>query len=127
MLFSSRDRSTTTCGVGRSARLGTTSYCVSGEQSGEFRRLYRVTRENRPRIRNAEVAYDDFAEHVAEIGRDGEVASLVALFHREARPASVDLSAADATADDHHRVAVPVVRAAVAVLPHRPPELRHRQ
>ena len=44
----------------------------------------------------------------------------------EARPLAVDLAAADAAADDHHRVAVTVIGAAGAVLRHRPPELRHR-
>src|ERR1051326_8182715 len=119
MLFRRRGRSMTTCGVGRSASVGTTSYCVSGEQPGEFRRLNRVAGEDRPWIGDAEVADDDLAEDVAEIGRDREVAPVVALLDREAGPPPVHFSAANAAADDHHRVAVPVIGAAVAVLAHR--------
>src|SRR5262249_1612748 len=71
---------------------------------------------------------DDLVEHAAEVGRHREVASLVALFAPEARPAAVLLAAAHAlSADDEHRVAVAVIGAAVAVLGHRPPELAHRQ
>ena len=70
---------------------------------------------------------DDFAEDVAEVGRDREVAALVALLAREPGPPAVDAAAADAAADHHHRVAVSVVGAAVAVLAHGPAELRHRQ
>ena len=70
---------------------------------------------------------DDLREDVAEVGRDREVAALVALFGREAGPRAVDLAAADAAAEDEHRVAVAVVGAAVAVLLHRPAELRHRE
>ena len=73
------------------------------------------------------MADDDLAEDVAEVGRHRQVAAFVALLEREARPPAVDLAAAHAAADHHHRVAVPVIRAAVAVLAHRPPELRHRQ
>jgi len=44
------------------------------EQAREFRRLNGVAGENRPRFRDAQVTDDDLAEHVAEIGRDCEVA-----------------------------------------------------
>ena len=73
------------------------------------------------------MADDDLAEDVAEVGRDREVASFEATLRREARPSSVDLAAAHAAADDQHRVAVAVIGAAVAVLRHRAPELRHRE
>src|SRR6476661_1050820 len=71
---------------------------------------------------------DDLREDAAEIGRDREVAPVVALFARQPRPAAVDLAAADIlSANDHHRVAVPVVRAAVAVLGDGASELAHRE
>src|SRR5579872_2775315 len=104
-----------------------TSYCGSGKQPGEFRWLNRVAREDGPRIGDAEMPHDDFAEHVAEVGRDREVASFVSMLDGEAGPAAVDLPAAHAAADDHHRVAVAVIGAAVAVLAHRAAELRHRE
>ena len=73
------------------------------------------------------MAVEDFPEHVTEVGRDGEVATLVALLTPEAGPLAVDTSAPDAPADDHHGVAVPVIGASIAVLTHRSPEFRHRQ
>ena len=48
---------------------------------------------------HAEVPRDDFAEDVAEIGGDREVAAFVALLDRQARPLAVDVPAADAAAD----------------------------
>ena len=70
---------------------------------------------------------DDLAEHVPEVGRDGEVASVVAAIDGKPRPPAVHLPAADASTDDHHRVAVTVVGASVAVLAHRATELGHRE
>ena len=57
------------------------------------------------------------------IARSRPCQSCVAL---EAGPLAVDLAALDRPAEDEHRVAVAVVGAAVAVLLHRPAELRHR-
>ena len=78
-------------------------------------------------IGHAEMPDDDFAEHVAEIGRDREVAALVAL--SASRPGHLPYTRPPRTPPpiDHHRVAVAVVGAAIAVLVHRAPELRHRQ
>src|SRR5262249_17770165 len=84
-------------------------------------------REHLPRVVEPKVAAHDFIEDASEVGRDGEVASLVALLWRKPWPPAVDPSASHAAADDHHRVAVPVVRAAVAVLHDGAAELRHRE
>src|SRR5204863_2941987 len=69
---------------------------------------------------------NDFTEHVAEVGGDGEIAALVALVDREPGPASIHAAAVHRTADEHHRVPVPVIGPAIAVLLHRPSKLRHR-
>ena len=47
----------------------------------------------------AEVAHHDFAEDVAEVGGDREVAALVAVLGLQPRPLAVDLAALDAAAD----------------------------
>ena len=94
---------------------------------GNLAALIVVAGKDRARVADAEVPHDDLAEDVAEVGRHREIAAFVALLDRQAGPAAVDLAAADAAADRHHRVAVSVIGAAVAVLPHRPSELRHRQ
>jgi hypothetical protein len=47
-----------------------------------------------------EVTADDFAEHVAEVRCNRQVASLEELLRLQPRPAAVDLSAPDRTADD---------------------------
>src|SRR4029453_18326667 len=80
------------------------------------RRCCGESRENRPRIGEAKVAVDYFRKHRSEVCRDGQVASFVPLLRREPRPAAVDLSAADATTDDHHGVAMSVMGATVLVL-----------
>src|SRR4051812_9535600 len=139
MLFRSRGRSMTTCGVGRLDRSIANAYTsglrsdkreprsLSGfEQAREFFRPDRVAGKDRGGVGNAEVPRHDFAEDVAEVGRDGKIAALVAGVHRETRPPAVDAAAANAAADDQHRVAVAVIGAAAAVLVDRPAELRHR-
>src|SRR5215831_11869116 len=85
-------------------------------------------REDRAGIGDAEMRADNLGEDAAEVRRHREVASLVALLRREARPAAVDPAALHVVpADDEHGVAVPVIGAAVAVLGHGPAELAHRQ
>jgi hypothetical protein len=69
----------------------------------------------------------DLGKDRAEVGGDGEVSSFVALLRRESRPSAVDLSSAYRSADDHHRVAMPVIGSAVPVLHDRASELGHRQ
>src|SRR5262245_54050145 len=97
------------------------------KESWKFRGLHCITREDRSRIHDAQVADDDLSEDVAEVGGDGEVASLVALLGRESWPSAVNLTAAHAPTDDHHGVAVPMVGAAIAVLADCASKLRHRQ
>src|SRR2546426_4615265 len=73
------------------------------------------------------MAHDNLTEDLAEVGRHREVASIVTALDRQAGPRAVDMAALDAAADDHHRVAMAVIGAAVTVLVHRAPELRHRE
>ena len=73
------------------------------------------------------MVHHDFGEHVAEVGRHRKIGPFVSLSRGKPRPFAVDAAAVNAAADRHHGVAVPVVRAAMAVLADSPPELRHRQ
>src|SRR5713226_851601 len=97
------------------------------KQSRELRGADCISREDGLWIIDAEMAYDDLAEHVAEIGCDGKIAALVTAIGRETRPLAVHASAAHSAADDHHHVTVTVIGSAVAVLVDRPSELGHRQ
>src|SRR5258708_28712237 len=84
--------------------------------------------EDRAGVGDSQMAAHDFGEYAAEVGGDGEVPPVVALFAREPGPAPVDLPAADVlSTDDHHGVAVAMVGAAVAVLGDGPSKLAHRQ
>ena len=69
--------------------------------------------------------HDQLGEHIAEVGRDRQIAAVVALLGRQAGPASVDVAALHRAAQHEHRVAVPVVGAAAAVLRHGAAKLRH--
>src|SRR5262249_47780031 len=89
---------------------------LSRKQPRESRGAHVVAGKDRPRIREAQMRGHDLREDVAEVRGDGEVAPIVASLHREARPCAVDASTAHGAADDEHRVAVSVIRAAVAVL-----------
>src|SRR5688572_10325067 len=66
-------------------------------------------------------------EYGPEIGGDRQVAAVVALLSRQPGPAAVDLATLDPGAEDHHRVAVAVIGAAIAVFGDRAPELGHRE
>src|SRR5882672_12204012 len=98
-----------------------------GEEPWVARLAQGETWEDLTRILQAKVSDDDLAEDVAEVGRDGEVAAVVPPVDGKPGPLAVNVSAANAAANDHHRVAMSVVRAAVAVLAHRAAEFRHRQ
>src|SRR5262249_48318018 len=100
---------------------------MSREQTGEPRRLDRISREDWFRIRDAHVFDDDLCEHVPEVGSDGEIAALVPFVGSETRPRAVNVTTTQAAANHEHRIAMTVIRAAVAVLIHRPSKLRHRQ
>ncbi len=67
----------------------------------------------------------DFAEDVAEIGGDGEVAILEELVGRERGPVAVDFAALDRAAHGEEAGAVAVIGAAIAVLVHGAAELAH--
>ena len=54
---------------------------------------------------------DDLAKYVAEVRRQREVSSFIKLIALESGPVSINLTAAHAVAQHHHRVCVPVVRA----------------
>src|SRR3954468_12350381 len=69
------------------------------DQSGESSRVDRVAGKDRPRVLHAEMTDDDLADHVAEVGGHGEVASFVPLIDGEARPPAVDAAARDGAAD----------------------------
>src|SRR5678815_3785128 len=83
-------------------------------------------REDLRDIRGAEVAFQGLGEDVAEVGRDCQIAALVELLAIETGPFAVDLAAFDVAAKDEHRVAVPVIRSAIAVLAHGASDRRHR-
>src|SRR5262245_37014546 len=68
----------------------------------------------------------NFSEYRAEVRGEREIAPLVELLRLETGPLAVHLLAVHAAADHEQRARVSVVRAAIAVLPHRAPEFRHR-
>ena len=78
-----------------------------------------ISRLLAPRVR------DHFAEHLAEIRGDRQVAAFVELLVVEAGPAAVDLAALHVAAEHKHGVGVAVVGAAGAVLARGAAELRH--
>src|SRR5206468_7493806 len=84
-------------------------------------------RENWLGVIDTQMADNDLAKHVAEIGRHGEVPSFVAALGREAGPAAINPPAAHAAADDQHGVSMTVIGSAISILVHRAPELRHCQ
>ncbi len=73
------------------------------------------------------MALRNFAEDIAEIGSQLEIASLVELIALQAGPLAINLFAAHAVADYKHRIRVAMVGAAVSVLPGSAAKLRHRQ
>ncbi len=72
------------------------------------------------------MARDQFAEDVAEVGGDGEIALVVQLVGFEARPIAVDLAPLDAAAEGEHHVGVTMVGTARAVFLGRAAEFAHR-
>src|SRR6266849_2467793 len=85
------------------------------------------TGEKRSRRRHSEVLHRHLGKEIAEVRRHSEVALLVELLAREPRPRARHPAAFDRAAQDEHGGRVTVVRPAIAVLSHGPPELRHRQ
>lgn len=74
----------------------------------------------------AEMNADQFAEHVAEVGRDGQIALLEELFGLQTRPAAINTSSPYWTSEHKHDIAVAMVRAGVAILSHGAAKFRHR-
>src|SRR5579883_2597317 len=74
---------------------------------------------------DSHVTAQDDAYHVTKIRGDGEVAALVELRFTQTRPSSVHSRAAHPAARHPHHVAVPVVGAAVAILPYRAAKFGH--
>src|SRR5262245_43874146 len=74
-----------------------------------------------------QMAVDDFGEDGTEVRRHRQVASLIALLPLEPRPAPINLSTSHRAADDHHRVAMPMIGPTIPVLHDRATELRHGQ
>ncbi len=107
--------------------VSTSSLLLSAEHAAKLRRVRRVAGEDPLEVGVAEMLLGDFAEHVAEVGRQSEVAPVVEFVGVESRPLAVNFPAARRAADDEHGVGVAVVGAAVAVLSCRAPELRHRE
>src|SRR5512138_79205 len=67
---------------------------------------------------------DDIRKHVAEIGGYGKVASFEPMSVSESRPPAVN-AATDVASDHHHRVAVAMVRSAIAIFRSGASELGH--
>src|SRR5437879_12953506 len=80
MLATRRRRSITTCGVGRSSSR-TPMIVPLREKAGEPRRRHAIAGKDGACVADAEMPDDDFGEHVAEVGRHREVASIVAAMH----------------------------------------------
>ena len=76
-------------------------------------------------VSGAESLADHFAEDLAEVGGEGQIAAFVELVVVEAGPAAIDLAAFHVAAENKHRVGVTVVSAAGAVFAGGAAELRH--
>src|SRR6478752_745925 len=79
------------------------------EQSREPRSLHFVAGKEGADVADTEVIDGDLAEDVAEVGGHGQVAPLEPLLRGQPRPLAHDTAAADASADDEHRIPVPMV------------------
>jgi hypothetical protein len=83
-------------------------------------------RENKAHIFLTEMIAHKFAQHVAIVRCDGQVAPFKELLFFQAGPLSVNLPALNPTTDHHHEAAVAVVGSSVAVLLDSTAEFRHR-
>src|SRR5688572_14062464 len=87
----------------------------SPELPGESQESGRETREDAAERLHTEPLDQKLADHVAVVGRAGEVAG-VERRRLQPRPAAVHLAADDAAAEQQHLLAVAVVDPAAAVL-----------
>src|ERR1700722_3396124 len=95
------------------------------QHSQELSGLVFISRKDFCQILVAQVPRDGFADYLAKVGGEREVAAFVELRLIEPRPASVDFSAFHRTAENEHDVGVAVVGAAVSVFAHGAAKLRH--
>src|SRR5207247_10285953 len=86
-----------------------------GQDAGEASPRRRVAGEDGGQVRRRQVARQDLAEEVAEVGGEGEVAPVVELAGAEPGPASADTAALDRPPEHEGEPRVAVVGAAVAV------------
>src|SRR5689334_10304643 len=86
------------------------------QNSQEFPRRILESRKHLRKIPIAQMSIDHLSEHLAKVGREREVPSLIELRLIEARPASIDLSAAYWTAYHEHYVRMSMIRTTIAVL-----------
>ena len=100
---------------GRLLRTSTASCAVALPQPRSTQEFRLVAREHSLERWVAHVARYQFAQHVAEIGGQRQVAAFVELLALEARPLAVDFAALHAAAHHEHTVGVAVIGAAVAV------------
>src|SRR5215475_1209430 len=84
------------------------------------------SQEDNVQVLLAEMTAYEFAQHLAIVGCNSEIATFEELFFFEARPLPVHLAAVDRTADHDHKAAMSVIGSAVAVLFHRAAEFGHR-
>src|SRR6266704_6176157 len=93
-----------------------------GQDAGEASPRRRVAGEDRGQVRRGQVAREDLAQEIAEVGGEAEIAPVVELAGAEPGPAPVDPAALDGPPQHEGEARVAVVGAAVAVLAHRAAE-----
>ena len=69
--------------------------------------------------------HHQFAEHVAEIGSELQIALLVELLLLQTRPLAVNFAAVNTAAEREHHVGVAMIGAARAIFARGAPELAH--
>src|SRR3954452_24935016 len=95
------------------------------QESSEFRGARGILRENRFQVASTQLLVCNFGKYVAKIGGNGDVPTLIELVRFHSFPVPKNLSAFDGVANDEHRVAVPMIGAAAAILAGCPAEFRH--
>ena len=75
-----------------------------------------IAGEDRAKIGVCHAADQNFAKHLAIVGRDIEIAAVIELVGMQTGPLAIDLAAIDIAADDKHNITVAVVGAAAGIL-----------
>src|SRR5439155_12184385 len=86
------------------------------QKTAELRSAELISRKHRLHVRRAQMLLRDLSEHITKVGCQREVTAFVQLIVLKTRPVAVNFSAAHSVAYDEHRIRVPVVGAAIAVL-----------